>query len=299
MFAGIPEYLAFEAQYVESALKRAVTGLEDRLSPEVVAVIRYGIMGGGKRLRPILCVSAYTTCGGTRCAEIYDLGASLEMIHAYSLMHDDLPCMDDADLRRGRPTTHRECGEDVTVRAGALLIPAATLQAYHACRVLGCSNDRARAVVSVLLKAAGAGGMVGGQWLDLLGEGTALEPKDIDELHRRKTGALLASSVVVGAMAGGADASIQRAMSEYGRSVGLAFQIADDILDATESAETLGKHPSDNELDKSTYVSLYGLNEARARAHEQTRLAVDALAAAGVEAPRLQALARYVVDRDK
>jgi geranylgeranyl pyrophosphate synthase len=141
--------------------------------------------------------------------------------------------------------------------------------------------------------------MVGGQWIDLLGEGQALGAEELDDLHRRKTGALLQASLVMGGLAAGADAVRVAALAEYGAGIGLAFQIADDILDATQSAETLGKNPSDAELDKSTYVSLYGLGEARERARAQVDWALGALEGAGIEAPVLAALARYVVDREK
>ena len=298
-FLGLSQYLADEGVQVEAALERAVAGLEASVAPELGSAVRHGVLGGGKRLRPILCVSAYTACGGERSPALYDLAASLELIHAYSLMHDDLPCMDDAELRRGRSTTHREHGEDVAVRAGALLIPAAGLLALRSCQALGCADDLARAVSGTLMEAAGAGGMVGGQWLDLLGEGRALGGEELNAIHRRKTGALLAASLVMGAIAAGVDQETQRGMREYGSSVGLAFQIADDILDATQSAETLGKNPSDNDLEKSTYVALYGLEDARERAHAQVRAALAALERSGLSAAPLEALARYVVDRDK
>ena len=300
-------HLAHEIPHVEAALARAVDALRaslarslgDDAAAELGAAIQHGVTGGGKRLRPVLCAEAFAACGGERSGELYDLCASIEMIHAYSLMHDDLPCMDDADLRRGRPTTHREHGEDATMRAGAVLIPAAALQVLRAARALGCSEPRARMVATRLLEAAGAGGMVGGQWLDLLGEGRALGAVELGELHRRKTGALLAASLVVGATAAGADPDRIDALEAYGRAIGLAFQIADDILDATESAEALGKNPSDAALDKSTYVGLYGLDEARAHAREQSRAALAALESAGIDAPALRALAAYVVERGR
>jgi geranylgeranyl pyrophosphate synthase len=207
--------------------------------------------------------------------------------------------MDDAELRRGRPTTHKVHGEELTARAGAVLIPAAALQAYRAASALGCGPDVAKRVASRLMEASGAGGMVGGQWLDLMGEGQALGAEDLDGLHRRKTGALLRASLELGALAAEAPALVVEALSTYGRAIGLAFQIADDILDATSSAETLGKNPSDAELDKSTYVSLYGLDEARIRASEQVDTAIAALAEAGIQAPALVALAGYIVQREK
>ena len=306
-FPGLEAYLAAERATVEAALERAVSRLESSaragttagLAPDVAAAIRHGVTGGGKRLRPVLCVSAYRACGGAPSAAVYDLAASLEMIHAYSLMHDDLPCMDDAELRRGRHTTHRAHGEEVTTRAGALLIPAAALQALVAARTLGRSESAARTIALRLLEASGAGGMVGGQWLDLLGEGRALGLAELDDLHRRKTGALLAASLQLGALGAGADPATEEALVDYGRAIGLAFQIADDILDATASAEELGKNPSDADLDKSTYVALFGLEEARARAQQQVDAALGALSTAGLESPALESLARYVVERGR
>jgi geranylgeranyl pyrophosphate synthase len=292
-------YLEAQQAPVEAALERAVAALLADVSDEVRRAAHHGVTTGGKRLRPILCVAAYAACGGDVGDAAYDLGASLELIHAYSLMHDDLPCMDDADLRRGRPTTHREHGEDVTMVAGAALIPAAALQALRACDALGCPPERAAAVTRALLEAAGAGGMVGGQWVDLLGEGQALGPEELDGLHRRKTGALLQASLAMGALAAGATIEVQTALRAYGSAIGLAFQIADDILDATQSAETLGKNPSDAALEKSTYVALYGLDEARRKAAAEVQRALEALDAAGLDAPMLAALARYVVDREK
>jgi len=292
-------YLEAQQGPVESALERAVTALLGDVSDEVRRAAHHGVTTGGKRLRPILCVSAYEACGGHVSDAAYDLGASLELIHAYSLMHDDLPCMDDAELRRGRPTTHREHGEDATIRAGAALIPAAALQAFRASEALGCDPERAAAVTQALMEAAGAGGMVGGQWVDLLGEGRALGPEELDGLHRRKTGALLQASLAMGALAAGASRDVQSALRAYGAAIGLAFQIADDILDATQSAETLGKNPSDAALEKSTYVALYGLDEARRRAEAEVQRALDALDAARLDAPMLAALAHYVVDRQK
>jgi len=292
-------YMDAQRAAVEEALGRAVDALVPLLPADAGDALRHGVLSGGKRLRPVLCVSAYTACGGTAGAALYDLAASLELIHAYSLMHDDLPCMDDADLRRGRPTTHREHGEGATIRAGAALIPAAAWRAVDACERLGCGQDRARAVTGVLLRAAGAGGMVGGQWADLEGEGASLGAQELDDLHRRKTGALLSASLEIGATAAGASAARVEALRAYGRAIGLAFQIVDDVLDATQSAETLGKNPSDAEHGKSTYVSLHGLDEAGRRADLESERAVDALTEAGLEAPVLAALARFVVERDR
>ncbi|HUP51475.1 MAG TPA: polyprenyl synthetase family protein [Longimicrobiales bacterium] len=294
---ALAAYLDTERQAVEAALLRAIEELAASLPSDVAAAVRHGVTGGGKRLRPVLCAGAYAACGGGTSAAVYDLSASLELIHAYSLMHDDLPCMDDADLRRGRPTTHKEHGEAVTKRAGAALIPMAALQALAACERLGCEPKVSKAVTAVLLRAAGAGGMVGGQWVDLEGEGMSLGSADLDDLHRRKTGALLAASLEMGALAAGAEDVVVDAFRAYGRAIGLAFQIVDDVLDATQSAETLGKNPSDVAHGKSTYVSLHGLDEARRRARAESDRAGAALTEAGIDAPMLAALARFVVER--
>ncbi len=294
-------YLDGERSRVEEALCRAVDRLARLVPDDVGDALRHGVMGGGKRIRPILCATAYRACVGPGAqieeATLYDFVASIELVHAYSLMHDDLPCMDDAPLRRGRPSTHRAYGEEVTMRAGLVLIPGAAHQAWQALDRLGCSARVAAEVVRCLMEAAGAGGMVGGQWLDLEGEGRTLGGSDLDELHRRKTGALLAASLVMGAVAAGADAPVAESLRRYGRAVGLAFQIVDDILDATESAAVLGKNPSDAALGKSTYVALHGLAGARERAEAEAVAARSALVEAGLRAPALDALAGWIVER--
>lgn len=303
-FAGLDAYLEAEVDRVEEALARTVSAFETEgvLDDAALAAIRHGVLSGGKRLRPILCVASFRACDADPAPDpspLYDLAVSLELVHAYSLMHDDLPCMDDAELRRGRPTTHREHGEATTMTAAAALIPLAARQALTACRRLGIEDDVGRGVARCLMEAAGGGGMVGGQWLDLLGEGEALGPDELGDLHRRKTGALLAASLVMGARAAGAKEHEVGAMESYGRAIGLAFQIADDILDATATADALGKNPSDTQLDKSTYVALYGLDGAKARAREQVDTALDALAEARLSSEPLKALARYVVERNR
>jgi farnesyl diphosphate synthase len=223
----------------------------------------------------------------------------VELIHAYSLMHDDLPCMDDAGLRRGLPTPHVLFGEVPATRAGVLLIPAAALWAWEATVRAGLSDGARREALRILARAAGIQGMVGGQALDLLAEGRALGREALDALHGMKTGALLTAPLLVGALAAGADAGAREALAKYGRAIGLAFQITDDVLDATADASTLGKVPSDREMGKSTYVSLLGVAQARQKAEKSVADALDALSAANLEAPPLEALARYVVARDR
>lgn len=295
---SLKDYLAREAVLVESALERAVAWIGPRVPGPVGDAVAHGVLSGGKRLRPILFAAAYRAAGGEGDPDaVYDTAASLELIHAYSLMHDDLPCMDDADLRRGRLTTHRIHGSEVTMRGGAALIPAAARQALVGARALGLAEGRAREVSRLLLRAAGAGGMVGGQALDLLGERRRLAADELDELHRHKTGALLTAALTMGATAADAEPRVVDALRRYGEAVGLAFQVADDLLDATSTAEELGKEPSDAELGKSTYVALFGLEEARRRGRDLVERAKEALAAAGLTSPPLSALADYTMDR--
>ena len=289
-------YLQAEAPRIEEALAAAVAEAGEFLPVELERAVGHGMLSEGKRLRPVLCIAAYGACGG-QSPRIPELAVSLELIHAYSLMHDDLPCMDDAELRRGRPTTHRVHGEEVTARAGAVLIPLAALRAWRGARAVGCSELTTRAIVEELCRAAGAGGMVGGQALDIRAEGSVLDGPSLDRLHRLKTGALLTASLRIGALAAEASREALEALDSYGRAVGLAFQIADDVLDATSTVADLGKHPSDADRDKTTYVGVHGLAGATDRAREEVARARAVLRGAGVNDPALHSLAQYVVER--
>ena len=292
-------FLAERGQRVEAALHRCVDGLGAMVSEELRAALANGVIGGGKHLRPVLLATAYEELGGEVGDALYDLSASVEAIHAYSLLHDDLPCMDDAALRRGRPTVHVTHGVRVATVAGGVLIPWAAAWAFEAARRLGCGAEASRRIVLLLLGAAGAGGMVGGQAMDLLAEGRLLGERELERLHGLKTGALLAASLEMGAMAAGAGEDELRAVGTFGRRVGLAFQVMDDVLDATGSAESLGKRPSDVEHAKSTYVLLLGVEGARRRGMELIGQALSTLDAAGLAAPRLRQLARFVVERKR
>jgi len=294
---------AEEMAGVEAALERAIEGLLPILPEGLRPPARQGVLTGGKRIRPILCAVAYRACWGRVCdpPALYDLAVSVELIHAYSLMHDDLPCMDDAPLRRGKPTPHTRFGEGPTAAAGAVLIPGAGLHLWRSAQALGLRGETARELLRILARAAGGGGMVGGQALDLQGEGRLLDRAALDDLHRRKTGALLTASLDIGAVAAEADGRRRSAMIRYGQAIGLAFQIADDILDATASEERLGKAPSDQELEKSTYVSLLGVDGARKEADRQLAEALDSLEHADLSPPDasvLAELARFIIARD-
>ena len=291
-------FLSQERDRVEKSLQASLADLLPMVPERYRPVLSHGVLSGGKRLRPILCVAGYRAAGG-RGEGIYPLAASLELIHAYSLMHDDLPCMDDAELRRGEPTTHVVHGEGATIVAGAFLIPLAAHQAWASARSMGLGEVGGRALVAELVRAAGGGGMVGGQVLDLLGEERTLSAPELDDLHRRKTGALLRAALRMGGMAAEAGDTVLKALDAYGEAIGLAFQIADDLLDATSTAQDLGKNPSDADLGKSTYVTLFGTEEASRRAISLVEDAVAALRRGGLQAQELEALAHYIVNRKK
>lgn len=289
-----------EAQTVDRALEdilqRAVAKPASTLDP----VLRYGTLWGGKRLRPVLCVRTYRALGGTPTAPLYTLAASLECVHAYSLMHDDLPCMDDDDVRRGRPAAHRVFGPPAALLAGAALLPIAFAAVARGSAGLGHPADRTRRLLAALARGAGAGGMIGGQALDLRAEGRRISLDELEALHRGKTGALLSAAPEMGALAAGVDDAVVEACAAFGAHLGLAFQIADDLLEAEGDAERLGKPvDGDRELSKSTLPSLVGIDQARRLAEEHSAMARGALERAGIDDEVLHALAEYAVRRDR
>jgi geranylgeranyl pyrophosphate synthase len=291
-------YLEEARSPLEEALLRVLSKGLPQIPQGLRGAVEQGVSTGGKRLRPILCMEGWRAAGGAGNLEaMAELAVTLELIHAYSLMHDDLPSMDDAPLRRGLPTPHTLHGVPATTVGAAALMPLAGLVVLDAARRLGLPADTGRELLCTLAQAAGGGGMVGGQALDLMGEGRTLTREELDALHRGKTGALLTASLRMGALAAQAPAHVTQALEAYGRGIGLAFQIADDILDATADAEVLGKEPSDAHRGKSTYVVLLGVQGARQEAEGLVGEAVGALRGAGLHSPPLEALAHYMVDR--
>jgi geranylgeranyl pyrophosphate synthase len=235
--------------------------------------------------------------GGTSIG-IAGVAAAVETVHAYSLVHDDLPCMDDDDLRRGRPTTHRVFDVPTATRVGFMLVPVAARLLTVAARELGLSAATLGTMAADLFQAGGIEGMVGGQWLDLEAEGRKLALPELIEIHRGKTGALIRAACSLGGLAAGAAPLALSALTSYGEDVGLAFQIADDVLDATGTSEELGKPAGrDAELSKSTYVALLGVDGARAEAHRLAAAGVAHLERAGVAMDALGALAGYIASR--
>ena len=258
--------------------------------------MRYAVFGGGKRFRPILALATCEAFHGESDA-VRDAAAALELIHTYSLVHDDLPAMDDDALRRGRPTLHRAFGEAEAILAGDALLTLAF--EVLATRPSGDqAGARRAAACAIVARAAGLAGMVGGQIADLEAERSTPALPAIEWIHRHKTGALLAASAELGALHAGAPAEACAAMRRYGRALGLAFQIADDVLDRTSSAEALGKTPGkDEKRGKATYPSLLGVDASRGEAKRLVEEALAFLPAAVQDRGILEALARYVVDR--
>ena len=287
------EWLGNGRQRVERLLADRLEALRASTPPRLWEAMRYSLLGGGKRLRPILSVAfaeaASPASGASATAE--DAACAVEYVHTYSLIHDDLPAMDDDDLRRGRPTSHKMFGEAMAILAGdALLTEAFALVAG------GGEPERAR-LAAELAHAAGARGMVAGQELDVAED----RPPDIEYLarmHRLKTGALIRAACRMGAIAGGGDAAALAAADAYGDAVGLAFQIADDLLDVTGTAERMGKPAgADAAAGRRTYPAVVGVERARALAHAEAERAVAAVAELERSPGPLRALARYAVER--
>jgi geranylgeranyl pyrophosphate synthase len=222
----------------------------------------------------------------------------VEIVHAYSLVHDDLPCMDDDDVRRGRPTVHRAFGVRIATIAGVVMVPLAVRAALHAGRSLGLSELTIARVVSELMRASGAGGMIGGQLLDLEGEHQPLQLQEMEQVHRAKTGSLISAAALVGGLAAEASENAVTALRHYGEALGLAFQIADDVLDITATTDVLGKTAGrDMALGKSTYPRLLGVDGARRRAEILVASGCAAVREAGLLTPQLEDVAHFVVRR--
>ena len=282
------------------AVDAALSGFCDRylgaLPPAVADSVRYALMGEGKRMRPMLVLAAFSAAGGR--GDATRLAAAVEVVHAYSLVHDDLPCMDDDDVRRGRPTVHRVYGVPAATAAGLAMVPLAARCALDAAAALGLAPEACGRVVQELMRASGAGGMIGGQQLDLEGEGMAHSLDQLQRIHRAKTGALITAAVRIGGLAAGADAARLDALGRYGEAVGLAFQIADDVLDVTATTHELGKTAGrDVALHKSTYPALLGVDGAMQRARALADEARAALDGVGLLTPTLAYIAEFSVAR--
>jgi geranylgeranyl diphosphate synthase type II len=282
-----------------AAVDRALHALLPPASAKPATIhkaMRYSIFAGGKRLRPALCLAAAEACGGA-IAPALPLACAVECIHTYSLIHDDLPAMDDDDLRRGKPTNHKVFGEGIAILAGdGLLTEAFAIAA----RCQGWPRYSHREIIRELAEAAGSRQLIAGQVADLEGEGKNISAAQLKYIHERKTSALLCCSVRLGGMSANASASQLRALTDFGYNVGLAFQIIDDILDVTQTSEQLGKTAGkDTAAQKATYPSIVGMEKSRAIAAQLTRRAFRALDFFKGQAAALGALAEYLLKRDK
>jgi geranylgeranyl pyrophosphate synthase len=281
----------------DARLHERAARLARETPPPLGEALAYALGTTGKRFRPALVLASYHAAGG-RGPGIAGIAAAVEAVHTYSLVHDDLPCMDDDDQRRGRPTTHRRFDVPAATRAGWLLVPVAIELLAAGVHDLGQGAAVLGRMATTLLRAAGAGGMVGGQWLDLEAEGRDVGLEALRQIHRGKTGALIQACCVLGGQAARADPTVLAALEGYGAEVGLAFQIADDILDVTATTEALGKTVGrDAARGKSTYVSLLGVERAREEARGHTRRALGHLSQLGRNAESLAALADYIAGR--
>jgi geranylgeranyl diphosphate synthase type II len=259
--------------------------------------MRHSMFAGGKRIRPILCMEAGRMVAGSLPVGIEDLGATLEMLHTYSLIHDDLPALDNDDLRRGRPTCHKVFGEAIAILAG----DAFQTQAYEVMARLKCPAEARVRIIEEIARGTGTvDGMIGGQVADLEAERTKPDAQMLEYIHRAKTAALITASVVSGGLYAGADDRQVSQLRSFGQSIGLAFQIVDDVLDVTQTSEQLGKTAGkDTAAEKATYPALFGIDESIKKADQLVKDGFASLEGFGARAETLKALARFLVERKK
>jgi geranylgeranyl pyrophosphate synthase len=292
----VPARFEGERESVERRLEDVCETYLSGLPTGIADAIRYGLKSPGKRIRPLLVLYAYRAVGGSGDATLLACGP--EIIHAYSLVHDDLPCMDDDDVRRGRPTVHKVYGSRTAIIAGVAMIPVAALVVRDAARGMRLPQEAGVKLLQTLLEAGGVSGMIGGQARDLAGEGLALSLGDREEIHRAKTGALIVGSLMIGALAAGASPSQVIAVERYGRAVGLAFQIMDDVLDVTSTTTELGKTTGrDVALGKSSFPALLGVEGAQARARALIHDGLHALAEQKLLTQELSQVANFILTR--
>lgn len=283
---------------IEKMLMRTLPQ-EKSLQKTVFEAMDYSVMAGGKRLRPMLMLESYTLFGGTETEVIEAFMAAMEMIHTYSLVHDDLPAMDNDDYRRGRKTTHKVFGEDMGILAGDALLNYAYETAVEGVSVSSHPECGIRAL-QILSRKAGIYGMVGGQVVDVEMTGKPLTADMLDFIYRLKTGALLEAALMIGAVLAGASDEAVACMENIGKNVGLAFQIQDDILDVTSTTQELGKPVgSDEKNEKTTYVSLYGLDKAKQAVEDYSKEALDCLASLSAESVYMNTLIKMLIHRKK
>ncbi len=292
--SDLKTHLTERCQFVDAALNRFIPDAKTRPTT-LHRAMRHSVFAGGKRLRPILCLAAAEACGGKAEDAVFN-ACAVECLHTYSLIHDDLPCMDDDDMRRGVPTCHKVYGEAMALLAGDAL---QALAFELVTKTPIAANHPAAVMVLELARTAGSLHLVGGQVADLEGEGKQLLLDDLRFIHEGKTAALLTTSVKLGGMSASASAAQIRALHEFGMATGLAFQIIDDILDVTQTSEKLGKSAGkDIAAEKSTYPALLGLEASRTEAHRLTEVSHQVLEVFGADGARLRQLADHLLSRD-
>ena len=292
----LKEYLAERKALVDAALDALLPG-EELYPPVIFQATRYSLMAGGKRLRPILCLAAAETVGG-KAEAVMPVACALELIHTYSLIHDDLPAMDNDDYRRGKLTAHKVFGEDIAILAGDALLTEAFHLLTRRELMPGIPPEHILTVTAEIAAAAGWFGMVGGQVLDVRSEGKTVDLETLQQIHRLKTGELIRVSLRAGAILSGASTEMLASLSDYGRQIGLAFQIADDILNVEGDRVLLGKGTgSDAARKKITFPSLLGIEASRARAESLIEEAVTSLASFDDRAAPLRRITRYILER--
>jgi len=279
----------------DAALERLLPAASVRPS-SIHQAMRHSVFAGGKRIRPILCMEAGRAVAGALPAGIEELGAALEMLHTYSLIHDDLPALDNDDLRRGRPTCHKVFGEAVAILAGDAL----QTQAYEVLSKLRCSAEARVKIIEEIARGTGTvNGMIGGQVVDLEAERSKPNAETLEYIHRSKTAALITASVVTGGIYANAKSAAVENLRRFGQAIGLAFQIVDDILDVTQTSEQLGKTAGkDIASEKATYPALFGLDESRKKARALLDDAYKAMESFGPQAETLKGLARFLIERE-
>jgi geranylgeranyl diphosphate synthase type II len=294
---NLKEYLKEQCACVDAALDRFLPQ-ESELPHSIHKAMRYSVFAGGKRVRPILMLAACQAVGGNT-ERALPAACAMEMIHTYSLIHDDLPAMDDDDFRRGNPTNHKVFGEAIAILAGDALLTEAFKLISDPRFSAGCDPAGLLAVIHEIATCAGSHGMVGGQVVDMESEGNhEIDLATVQYIHTHKTGALIKASVVAGALLGGAVGPQLAAITRYGEAAGLAFQIADDILDIEGTTEEIGKDAgSDEARGKATYPAVIGLSAAKEEAQAMMEEALRALEVFGAEAEPLREIARYIVQR--
>ena len=291
----IGTYLKEKCELVNSCIDSYFSGHSPEVPDMLAESMRYSLMAGGKRLRPILCIAAHEACGG-RGEDVLLCASALEVIHTYSLIHDDLPAMDNDDLRRGMPTNHKVFGEAVAILAGDGLLSEAFLMLLSAGERV--KKENLLEAVREIALASGPRGMVGGQVQDMLSENSEPDKDTLRYIHEHKTGTLLASSVRLGGILYGAGHDTMRALTDYGASLGLAFQVVDDILDVKGDEALLGKPVgSDQKKNKMTYPALYGIESSMKMAEDFIGSALKALTPLGESAQKLEAIAYYILRR--